>query len=69
MSDDIDLPQLARITEGCVGADIEFICKRASMLAIRDFIQIKGEKDFGEMKICSGHFQIAMEQNNKRIVS
>ena len=38
IGDDIDLIRLARMTEGYVGADIEFICRRASMLAIRDFI-------------------------------
>jgi transitional endoplasmic reticulum ATPase len=54
------------MTEGCVGADIEFICKRASMLAIRDFIQIKGEKDFTKIKIYPSHFLTAMEQNNTR---
>jgi len=66
INDDVDLSQLAQMTEGCVGADIEFICKRASMLAIRDFIQIKGEKDFTKIKIYPNHFLTAMEQNNTR---
>jgi transitional endoplasmic reticulum ATPase len=66
INDDVDLSQLAQMTEGCVGADIEFICKRASMLAIRDFIQIKGEKDFTKIKIYPSHFLTAMEQNNTR---
>jgi transitional endoplasmic reticulum ATPase len=31
----VDLHELATLTEGMVGADIEFICRKASMLAIR----------------------------------
>lgn len=64
INNDIDLLRLAQMTEGCVGADIEFICKRASMLAIRDFIQRNEEKDFTKIKICLSHFQVAMEQNS-----
>jgi len=60
---DIDLNQLAQMTEGRVGADIEFICRRASMLAIRDFIQAgeeNGKKDYSKLKICMSHFEAAM---------
>jgi transitional endoplasmic reticulum ATPase len=34
----VDLHELAALTEGMVGADIEFICRKASMLAIRKAI-------------------------------
>lgn len=60
----VHLTQLAQITEGYVGADIEFTCRRASMLAIRDFIQIeegKEKKDYSKLKICMSHFQAAMQ--------
>lgn len=33
-----DLALLARKTEGCSGADIEFICRRATLLALKEFI-------------------------------
>ena len=36
---DIDLKKFSEITEGMVGADIELICRKASMLAIREFIE------------------------------
>jgi len=39
LADNIDLSTLAEKTENMVGADIEFICRKAAMLAIRQFIQ------------------------------
>jgi transitional endoplasmic reticulum ATPase len=39
----IDLKVLAKETEGMVGADIEFICRKASVMAIREIIDtLKG---------------------------
>jgi transitional endoplasmic reticulum ATPase len=37
----LNLKNLSIKTDGMVGADIEFICKKASMLAIREFIDNK----------------------------
>jgi len=39
LGDDVDIEQLAKETEGYVGADIEAICREAAMLALRDFIK------------------------------
>ncbi|AEA48091.1 CDC48 family AAA ATPase [Archaeoglobus veneficus] len=36
LSDDVDLVELADITEGYVGADIEAVCREAVMLALRE---------------------------------
>ncbi|MDO9288340.1 MAG: AAA family ATPase, partial [Thermodesulfovibrionales bacterium] len=38
LADDVDLKELAKETEDWAGSDIEFICKRASILAIREFL-------------------------------
>jgi transitional endoplasmic reticulum ATPase len=38
LAEDVNLENLAKETEGLVGSDIEAICKKASMLAIREFI-------------------------------
>lgn len=52
---DVDLEGLAKETEGMVGSDIEFICRRASMFAIREFLEDpKGE---GRPTIRMGHFE------------
>jgi len=40
---DVDLRTLARRTDGLVGSDIQWLCQRSSMNAIRKFI--KGKKD------------------------
>ncbi|MCG8341267.1 MAG: CDC48 family AAA ATPase [Chlorobiales bacterium] len=37
---DVDIAMLAEKTEGVTGADIAFICKRASMLTIREHIKL-----------------------------
>ena len=39
IADDVDITQLAKDTEGYVGADIETVCREAAMLALRDFIR------------------------------
>jgi transitional endoplasmic reticulum ATPase len=37
--DDVDIKELAKNTSGYVGADIEVICREATMLALREFIE------------------------------
>ncbi|MBL7213946.1 MAG: CDC48 family AAA ATPase [Desulfobacteraceae bacterium] len=56
---DIDLKSLAKATEGLVGSDIESVCRKASMMAIREFIE-SGKEDYSDFKISSGHFQQAL---------
>lgn len=38
LEDDVDLPELARLTDGFSGAEIQWICNRAGLLAVKDFI-------------------------------
>ncbi|MEM4577142.1 MAG: AAA family ATPase, partial [Candidatus Nezhaarchaeales archaeon] len=38
LADDVDLQQLARMTEGYAGSDIEAVCREAGMLALRENI-------------------------------
>ena len=44
-----------------VGSDIEAASRRASMLAIREFINQKEEKDLAKFKISSRHFSSALK--------
>lgn len=39
LTDDVNVKTLARLTEGKSGGDISFICRKASMLALREFIK------------------------------
>ncbi len=54
----LDLALLAHKTDGCSGADIEFICRRATMLALKEFIA----KPFGEPILLARHLFDAIEQ-------
>ncbi|MCD4704295.1 MAG: ATPase, partial [Methanosarcinaceae archaeon] len=45
LADDVDIFELADITNGYVGADIDAICREASMLALRHVIRPKMTKD------------------------
>ena len=60
LADDVDLQSLAKVTEGMVGSDIEAASRRASMLAIREFIN-QEEKDLTKFKISARHFSRALE--------
>ena len=51
---DVDLEELALLTEGYVGADIESICREAAMIALRENITAK--------KVESQHFQKALSR-------
>lgn len=69
----LNLKNLSIKTDGMVGADIEFICKKASMLAIREFIDnkktIESIKE-GNIIISEKHFedaiQLVLKQNMVR---
>jgi len=75
LAKDVDLKNLARETEGKVGSDIEFICRKAAMFAIREFInknQDTGNTGKGkpDLYITRDHFKEALslviEQKNKK---
>ena len=58
---DVDLTAFASATEGLVGADIESVCRKASMGAIREFIET-GNEDYSGFMISNRHFQEALEE-------
>jgi len=60
LADDVDLKSLAKETEGKVGSDIEFICRKASMLAIREFLSHNSE-----LKITMRHFEEALKASER----
>lgn len=69
----VDLKALADSTDGLVGADIEAICRRASMLAIREFLgkhksfkSESGKADFSRAKISNKHFKEAIRGLQKQ---
>ena len=59
LASDVDLKSLAGATDGLVGSDIESICRKASMTAIREFIE-SGQEDYSDFTISDKHFQKAL---------
>jgi len=61
LDSDIDLKKLAKETDGRTGSDIEFICRKASMFAIREFISQKTEdgRQKTDFRITKSHFDQA----------
>jgi len=55
---DVDLRDLAKRSEGKSGADVEFICRRAAILAIREFIGSEEKKEGPIIKL--KHFEEAL---------
>jgi transitional endoplasmic reticulum ATPase len=68
LAHDVDLKNLARGTEGKTGSDIELICRKAVMLAIREYIEKNPAADAtdvserkSELKILKRHFEEAVK--------
>ncbi len=67
IAEDVKLSQLADMTDGYVGADIEGICREAAMLALREIVTPGiGRKEIqekvGEIKISKKHFERAIRR-------
>jgi transitional endoplasmic reticulum ATPase len=66
LADGVDLDRLARRTENYVGADIEAVCREASMAASREFINSVSTDDIGEslgnVRITMDHFEQALNE-------
>jgi transitional endoplasmic reticulum ATPase len=60
LGNDVVLERLAVETEGLVGADIASICQKASLLAIREFLE-REEKNVDNLAIEKKHFVEAMK--------
>lgn len=61
---DVDFKALSKETNGLTGADIEGVCKRASILAIREFVGSQNfisTADLKKFKITGQHFKETMK--------
>ncbi|WP_181686048.1 CDC48 family AAA ATPase [Halorhabdus salina] len=66
LAENVDLDDLARRTEGYVGADIEAVAREAAMAATREFIRSVDPEDvddsMGNVLINAEHFETAMDE-------
>ena len=66
LADDVDLLELARMTEGMVGSQIAFICRSATMMAIGELIDSPQKKASAELRINARHFKESIERLQKK---
>jgi ATP-dependent Zn protease len=64
---DVDLEELAKRTKDYVGADIEAVCREASMTAIRDYINgamspEEAKAKAADIRITMKHFDVALRK-------
>ena len=61
---DVNLAHLAEKMEGVTGAELEALCRRAAMLAIRQFVEEKqaAKGDYSRFRVTRGHFEQAREE-------
>lgn len=67
LDNSVDLPTLARCE--LVGAEIEALCRKASFLAIAEFLERKKREpnlDNSQIFLSNSHFQAAMSQSSRR---
>jgi transitional endoplasmic reticulum ATPase len=62
ISPEVDLQELARLADGRSGADIAFVCRRATMLALRE--QLAGQRD--ALLLERRHFDAALAELKRR---
>ena len=73
LADNVDLADLARRTEGYVGADIEAVTREAAMAATRELIEMSDPEDLagnvGNVRIGVDHFDHALEEVNPSVTA
>jgi transitional endoplasmic reticulum ATPase len=66
LAEDVDLDSLARRTDGYVGADIEAVCREASMAATREFIHSVNPEEVDtsvdNVRVTADHFEQALDE-------
>ena len=63
VSAEVDINELADRTEGLTGAEIEAICHRAALLAVREFLEVHGEQGKpSDVQITRARLSAAIQQ-------
>jgi transitional endoplasmic reticulum ATPase len=62
LGSDVDLRELARLTEGMVGSEIASVCRSAAMIAIAEAIREAEKKVSMKLLINAHHFKSAIRQ-------
>jgi transitional endoplasmic reticulum ATPase len=68
LAEDVDLTRIATITEAMTGADLEALCRRAALAAVRERLAAQpwegqsDESDLDELRIAARHFDLAWRE-------
>jgi len=63
ISADVEFKDLAKGTDGFTGAEIEMVCHRAALMAVREFIEAHGEgKDLSRFQITQDKLATAIQE-------
>jgi transitional endoplasmic reticulum ATPase len=62
LAQDVNLADLARLTEGMVGSQIASLCRNATMIAISEIIQKGERKPSSKLSIQTRHFKEAIQR-------
>ena len=65
----VNLEKLSKVSVGFTGADIELVCKKASLAAIRECLNKKSAKEKDNVTILPEHFEEALQEYNSRRTS
>jgi len=72
LAGDVSLEYLAKTTEGMAGADLEGLCHRAALLAIREFLDLQVDKAAltpemmkSQLTVSAIHFEIALANRER----
>jgi transitional endoplasmic reticulum ATPase len=66
LENDVDLKELARMTEGMTGSQIASICRSATMMAIGEAIHKPEKNPSMKLRIGSIHFKAAIRQAQEK---
>ncbi len=66
LAPDVDVKNLAALTEGASGADIAFVCRKATTEALKAHLRGEGEREEGSLCLERAHFDAALGELQKR---
>ncbi len=69
IADDVNLVHLAEKMDGVTGAELEALCRRAVMSAIRQFVEEKqvAKGDYSRFHVTRKHFEQAREEEHEGV--
>ncbi|MDW7731389.1 MAG: CDC48 family AAA ATPase [Methanolobus sp.] len=65
LGSDIDEKSLIMPMIGLTGADVAHVCREATMLAIKEYIENKGDIEKPDFRLCQKHFEEAIDTYKK----